>query len=216
MVRRAASISLKLIQAYDRLRLQWLSLRHAGLEIHSSASTNLASARYQLADGARLRIGAGVVTERLPGALHFSLDRNAEVVIGEGSWLRTELGSVHIIAFEGARIVLGPEGFLNGCHLSCKRELQIGRRARIGPGSRVFDSDQHDFDVDRSEITESVTIGDCVWVAADVTILRGVTIGEHSVIGTRSVVTHNIPPHTLAVGQPAQPRSPVGDRSETR
>ena len=213
MPRRAASLPLKAIQAYDRLRLQWLAARHAGLEIHPTASTNLASARYQLAEGARLRIGAGVVTERLAGALHFSLERDAEVVIGDGSWLRTELGPVHLIAFEGARMVLGPEAFLNGCHLSCKRELRIGRRVWIGPGSRVLDSDQHAFDADRSEITQPVRIGDCVWVGADVTILRGVTIGEHSVIGTRSLVTRDIPPHTLAFGQPAQPRGPVGDRA---
>jgi maltose O-acetyltransferase len=213
---RAVALQLKAIQAYDRLRLRRLRGRHAGLEIHPSASTNLASARYQLAEGARLRIKAGVVTERLAGALHFSLERDAEVVVGEGSWLRTELGPVHLIAFEGARMVLGPETFLNGCHLSCKRELRAGRRTWIGPGSRVFDSDQHDFDADRSEITQPVTIGDCVWIAADVTVLRGVTIGEHSVIGTRSLVTHDIPPHTLAFGQPAKPRGPVGDRSDTR
>jgi maltose O-acetyltransferase len=213
---RAISFQLKAIQVYDRLRLRRLAAQHSGLEIHPTASSNLASARYQLAEGARLRIGAGVATERLAGALHFYLERDAEVLIGEGSWLRTELGPIYINAFEGARLVLGPHGFLNGCHLSCKKELRIGCRSWIGPGSRVFDSDQHDLDADRSEITQPVTIGDHVWVAADVTILRGVAIGEHSVIGTRSLVTHDIPPHTLAFGQPAEPRGPVGDRSGVR
>ena len=61
-----------------------------------------------------------------------------------------------------------------------------------------------------------MTIGDCVWVASDVTILRGVTIGEHSVIGARSLVTRDIPPHTLAFGQPATPQGVIGDRSTTR
>jgi maltose O-acetyltransferase len=49
-----------------------------------------------------------------------------------------------------------------------------------------------------------------------VTILRGVTIGEHSVIGARSLVTRDIPPHTLAYGQPATPQGAIGDRSSTR
>ena len=62
---RAVVLQLKAIQAYDRLRLKRLTARHPGLEIHPSASSNLAAARYDLADGARLRIGAGVVTERL-------------------------------------------------------------------------------------------------------------------------------------------------------
>jgi acetyltransferase-like isoleucine patch superfamily enzyme len=190
--------------------------RHRGLEIHPAASSNFAAARYDLAEGARLRIGAGVVTERLAGALHFSLGRGAEISVGEGTWLRTELGPVHIVAFDGARITLGPRGFLNGCHLSAKRELRTGHRAWIGAGSRVFDSDQHDLDSEHPEISQAVTIGDCVWVASDVTILRGVTIGEHSVIGACSLVTRDIPPHTLAFGQPATPKGVIGDRSSTR
>lgn len=190
--------------------------RHRGLEIHPTASSNLAAARYDLAEGARLRIGADVVTERLAGALHFSLGPGAEVSIGEGTWLRTDLGPVHIVAFDGARITLGALGFLNGCQLSAKRELRTGRRAWIGPGSRVFDSDQHDLDSEHPEVAQAVTIGDCVWVASDVTILRGVTIGEHSVIGARSLVIQDIPPHTLAFGQPATPRGVIGDRSNTR
>jgi len=216
MPRRVVRLQLKSLQAYDRFRLRRLMARHRGLEIHPTASSNLAAARYDLAEGARLRIGAGVVTERLAGALHFSLGRGAEISIGEGSWLRTEIDPVHIVAFDGARIALGPLGFLNGCHLSAKRELRTGRRAWIGLGSRVFDSDQHDLDSEHPEITQAVTIGDNVWVASDVTILRGVTIGEHSVIGAHSLVTRDIPPHTLAYGQPATPKGGIGDRSNTR
>ena len=216
MPSRAVVLQLKAIQAYDRLRLRRLARRHRGLEIHPAASTNLASARYEVAAGARLRIGAGVVTERLPGALHFSLEPGAEVVVGEGTWLRTDVGPVHIIAFAGARMTLGEGGLFNGCHLSCKQELHIGRRTFVGPGSRIFDADQHDLDAGRSEISQPVRLGDFVWVASDVTILRGVTIGEHSVVGTRSLVTRDIPPHTLAFGQPAQSRGEVGDRSSTR
>jgi acetyltransferase-like isoleucine patch superfamily enzyme len=214
--RRAVRLQLKTLQAYDRFRLRRLMARHCGLEIDPTASSNLAAARYDLAESARLRIGAGVVTERLAGALHFSLGPEAEVSIGEGTWLRTEIGSVHIVAFEGARIELGAQGFLNGCHLSAKSGLRLGRRAWIGVGSRVFDSDQHDLDSEHPEVTQAVTIGDCVWVASDVTILRGVTIGEHSVIGACSLVTRDIPPHTLAFGQPATPQGVIGDRSSTR
>ena len=63
----------------------------------------------------------------------------------------------------------------------------------MGPGSRVFDSDQHDFDAEHPEVAAPVAIGDYVWIASDVTVLRGVTIGEHSVIGARSLVTRDVP-----------------------
>jgi acetyltransferase-like isoleucine patch superfamily enzyme len=207
---------LHLLQALDRLRLRWLLWRHPGLEIASGASTNLAWARYDLAPGAHLVIAPGVVTERTRSALRFTLAAGAHVEVGPDTWLRTELGPVHLVAFEGGRIHLGPECFLNGCHLSAKRELRLGRRAFIGPGSRVFDADQHDLDAERPERIEPVSIGAHVWVASDVTVLRGVTIGDHSVIGARSVVTADVAAHTLACGAPARALGSVGDRSRTR
>lgn len=216
MAGRALALQLRAIRFWDRLRLRWLCSRHPGLEIHPDASTNLASARYSLAPGARLRIGAGVATERLPGALHFDLRARARVEIGERAWLRTDVGAVHVVAFDGARIEIGPDALLNGCHLSAKSRLELGRRVFVGVGSRVFDGDQHDFDADHSEQVEPVRIGDHTWIAADVTVLRGVEIGEHSVVGARSLVTSDIPDHTLAYGIPAKPHGKVGDRSRAR
>jgi acetyltransferase-like isoleucine patch superfamily enzyme len=49
-----------------------------------------------------------------------------------------------------------------------------------------------------------ITLGDHVWLAAHVQVLKGVTIGEHSVIGTHSLVTHDVPPHAVAAGAPAR------------
>lgn len=214
--RRALGVFLRGLRRYDLLRLRLRSALQPGLRIHPGASSNLAAARFQLAPGAVLEIGAGVVCERLPGDLHFSLAAGARVVVGEGSWLRTEVGPIHIVAFEGARIEIGPGSLLNGCTLSAKGALDLGRRVFVGPGSRVYDADQHDLDDTHAERVEPVRIGDCVWIASDVTILRGVEIGEHSVIGARSLVTGDVPAHTVAFGQPARARGPVGDRSRAR
>jgi acetyltransferase-like isoleucine patch superfamily enzyme len=207
---------LRAIQAADRLRLRLAARRHPGLEIHRDASSNLALARFQLAAGACLRIGPGVVTERRREGVRFALEAGARVEVGAGTWLRSDLGPVNVVAFEGARIEIGPDSFLNGCHLSAKRSLVLGRRVFVGPGCRVFDSDQHDLDDARSEKTDPVAIGDFAWIAADTTVLRGVTIGAHSIVGARSLVTDDVPPHTLAFGAPASPRGRVGDRSRAR
>lgn len=207
---------LRAVQAWDRVRLARLCSRHPGLEVHPTASASFATARYVLAPGARLRIAAGAVTERLPGRLQFHLYPGARVEIGEGTWLRTEVGDLHVVAFEGATLRIGPECLVNGAHLSAKSEVWIGRRVRIGVGSRVFDADQHDLDAEHAERVAPVRIGDHAWVASDATVLRGVTVGEHAVVGTRSVVTHDVPPHTLVAGVPAAPLGKVGDRSQTR
>ena len=49
-----------------------------------------------------------------------------------------------------------------------------------------------------------VVIKDHVWIGANVTIMPGVTIGDHSVIGAGAVVTRDIPPFSIAVGSPAK------------
>ncbi len=206
---------LRAVQAIDRWRLGRLQRTHPGVEIDATASTNLAVAHYELGPAARLRIGRGVVTERTPGALRFVIGAGASIEIGEGTWLRTELGPNYLRAFDGARISLGPGSWLNGCHLSAKRAILCGRRAWIGPGARLIDADQHALDSEHPERIAPITLGDHVWITADVTVLRGVSIGDHCVIGARSVVTRDIPPHTMAHGIPARPRGKVGDRSET-
>lgn len=60
------------------------------------------------------------------------------------------------------------------------------------PGARIVTADK------------SVIIEDNVWIGEFVSILPGVTIGRGSVVGANSVVTQDIPPHSIAVGTPAR------------
>jgi acetyltransferase-like isoleucine patch superfamily enzyme len=203
---------LAVVQAGDRLRLRRLHRRHPGLRIDASASTNLAVARFELAAGAELHVGPGVVTERRPGELCFHVDAGARVAVGEGTWLRTEVQGIRLVAYSGAELRVGRECFLNGCQLSAKCSVEVGEGAMIGPGTRVYDSDQHPLDEATPEKSAPVRIGEFSWIASDVTVLRGSDVGAHSVVGTRSLVSGRIEPHTLAYGVPAKPHGAVGKR----
>ena len=207
---------LRAIQAADRRRLRALQRRHPGLSIHPGASTNLAVARFELAPGADLRIGAGVVTERFPGALVFHVERGGRIEIGENVWLRTEFAPMYLASFEGARLTIGNGCWLSACHLSAKQSLTLGTGDWVGPGCRVLDADQHSLDAEHPERRAPVMLGDHVWLTTDVTVLRGVHIGSHSVVGARSLVVHDLPEHSLAYGIPAQVHGRVGDRSTVR
>ena len=67
----------------------------------------------------------------------------------------------------------------------------------------------HDFDVwSMPLVTKPIIIGRNVWVAADVFIGPGVTIGELSVIGARSVVIKDMPPRMICAGHPCRPIKP--------
>ena len=54
-----------------------------------------------------------------------------------------------------------------------------------------------------SGFDEPLTIGNDVWIAANVCVLRGLTVGDGAVIGAGSVVTKDIPPYAIVVGNPA-------------
>jgi acetyltransferase-like isoleucine patch superfamily enzyme len=56
----------------------------------------------------------------------------------------------------------------------------------------------------RINYARDINIGKHVWIGAYVNILKGVTIGDNSIIGIRSIVTKNIPQNCIALGVPAK------------
>jgi len=206
-------VALKAYQAWDRYRLRRLQRQHPGVEIHPGASTNLAAARWELEPGARVVIDDGLVTERSPGALRIHVEEGGELHIGPGAWLRTEVGPIQLVVHKGARIAFGSGAWLNGCSLSSKVAIDCGERVWIGPGARVYDSDQHTLDAERTEQKAAIKMGSFIWVAAGVTLLKGAHLGSHVVVGADSLVTNPVPDHSLAFGVPARVRGEIGDRS---
>jgi len=205
------TVYLRALQAWDRLRLWWLMRTHPGLSIHPTATTNLAAASIWLAPGATLRIGPHVETDRLPGRLVLRVEADAEMEIGAGSWLRTDVEQIRLVAFSGGRLSLGRDTWLNGCQLHAKQSIEVEEGAMIGPGTRIYDAN-HGIDDEHPEQSLPVRIGEFTWIASDVTVLAGIEIGGHCVVGSRAVVNRSIPPHTLAVGAPAKPAGTVGKR----
>ncbi len=86
--------------------------------------------------------------------------------------------------------------------------VKIGNFVRIASGVRIFAS-QHVFSSKgipiylQGIISKGIIIEDDVWIGTNVIILDGVTIGKGSVIGAGAVVTKDIPPFSIAVGNPA-------------
>lgn len=66
------------------------------------------------------------------------------------------------------------------------------------------------------EYARPITIGDNVWLAANVTICGGVTIGDNSVIGAGSVVTRDIPANVFAAGNPCRVIRPVTEKDKMK
>ncbi len=92
--------------------------------------------------------------------------------------------------------------------------LYLGKRVSIGPGCVLVLAAHANNSKIKQQISEKerwIVIGDDVWLGAGVIVLPQITIGEGSIIGAGAVVTKDIPPHCVAVGNPAKIIKKVGD-----
>ena len=108
----------------------------------------------------------------------------------------------------GYNTTVGDNFFMNvNGKLMDSGKITIGNNVFIAPNASII-TEEHAMDVENRiaglEYTHPVTIGDNVWICTGAIILPGVTIGNDSVIGAGSVVTKDIPPKSLAVGNPCK------------
>lgn len=108
----------------------------------------------------------------------------------------------------GYNTTVGDNFFMNvNGKLMDSGKITIGNNVFIAPNVSII-TEEHAMDVENRiaglEYTHPVTIGDNVWICTGAIILPGVTIGNDSVIGAGSVVTKDIPPKSLAVGNPCK------------
>ncbi|GAB6095181.1 DapH/DapD/GlmU-related protein [Desulfatiferula olefinivorans] len=109
---------------------------------------------------------------------------------------------------EGAHLVIGPRCGLSGTAIGCARSVILDEGVRCGANTLITDSDWHGDD-GRSGPDAPVHIKKNVWLGAGVTVLKGVTIGENTVVGSGSVVTRSLPSDVLAAGSPARVIRPL-------
>lgn len=103
---------------------------------------------------------------------------------------------------------IGEGTFMNyGCVLLDVADITIGAHCQFAPGVKLLTA-WHPLEArPRSEGLEAaspITIGDNVWLGADVLVLPGIEIGDNTVVGAGSVVTKNLPPNVVAFGNPAK------------
>lgn len=112
-----------------------------------------------------------------------------------------------------ANIIVGDRVGISGGTICARQLITIGNDTLIGANCYIFDNDFHSIDsVERvndeyaSVSSAPVFIGSRVFVGARSIILKGVTIGDNSIIGAGSVVTKNVPPNVIAAGNPCKVR----------
>ncbi len=157
----------------------------------------------------KLRFGRRLQTEGLcfvcPG-VKLEIGRGATLRVGRWAWIghgckiRVHEGEVSI----GAKTVIGQE-----CTISAFQRVSIGRECIIADRVMLIDFDHGVTEVERpirlqGIYKRDVEVGHNVWIGYGACILRGVSIGENSVIGTSAVVTASFPADAVLAGVPAR------------
>lgn len=143
----------------------------------------------------------------------------AGVSYGRGA--STYLGTMFDVGPLG-RVTLGDYALVHGARIICDAEVSIGNHALISWNVVLMDTYRVPLDARarRQELelvparqqrlasadvpARPIRIGNNVWIGFDACVLPGVTIGEGSVVGAKSVVTECVPPFTVVAGNPAR------------
>lgn len=145
---------------------------------------------------------------------NFYIHNRGKIIVGRqvslnsfpnGSVYRTALSTY----YKDAIITIGENCKLNGVVIHCNRSVTIAKNCMFGPGTIICDNDSHRVVIDHNErnceaVSASINIMENVWVGMNCIILKGVCIGENSIIAAGSLVVKDVQANCLYGGNPAK------------
>ena len=107
-----------------------------------------------------------------------------------------------------ARVVIGPHSFFNGAHVTAWTTIEFGPRCIVSD-ALIEDDDYHSIDINRWDPAAKVksfpiSVGENVWIGSRAAVLKGVTIGNNSVVGLGTIVRKSVPENCVVIGNPQQ------------
>jgi acetyltransferase-like isoleucine patch superfamily enzyme len=159
--------------------------------------------RFFTAAGRRWRTNGLVFFGRgleLEIAVNGRVDFGRFVWIGDKTKIRCHEGRVEI----GDKTVMGQE-----CTISAYQHVRIGKQCVIADRAMFIDFDHGVVEVERpirlqGIYKRDVVVGSNVWIGYGACVLRGVSVGDNSIVGTNSVVTKDVPANAVVAGIPAR------------
>lgn len=143
--------------------------------------------------------------------------RGAEIVLGDHVTVHSKKKYNALITHRatlsaeapGAKIELHDYSGVSGCTLICTKRISIGKYTIIGAGTVIHDCKAHEYSPESGwsgcgeRKGKDVVIGSRCYIGMNCIILKGVTIGDNSVVSAGSVIRNDVPPGHLAQGNPA-------------
>ncbi len=148
----------------------------------------------------RLNVGRGFSVN---GPMHIQVE--GTICAGEKLFIETRPSlKVRLTVGKNASLKFGNFVYVNiGVAIVATSKVEIGDHALIAPETLIMDSDFHGLDGAPTK-TRPVKVGNFVWIGERAIILKGVTIGDNSIVAAGSVVTKDVAPNTIVAGNPAR------------
>ena len=160
-----------------------------------------------------LKIHRVVYGKRVRGG-RIIIKNKGKIIIGNGvSMFSFSEGDPYRTSLQAhckdAIISIGDNCKLSGTTIHCRTSVKIGNDCRFGPGSLLVDNDSHRVSMYVSERakpprSKAIIINNNVWIGMRSLILKGVEIGDNSIVAAHSVVTKNVPANSIVAGNPAK------------
>ena len=127
----------------------------------------------------------------------FQIDSKASLIVGSDVICRN-FENFHV---SSGKLILHDGVFINNsCSFNCMERIEIGSGTMMGEGVRFYDHD-HIYTAEKIEkwqwTTAPVRVGRDCWIGSNVTILKGVTIGDNTIIGAGCLVRKDIPANSV-------------------
>lgn len=127
----------------------------------------------------------------------FQIDSKASLIVGSNVICRN-FENFHV---SSGKLILHDGVFINNsCSFNCMERIEIGSGTMMGEGVRFYDHD-HIYTAEKIEkwqwTTAPVRVGRDCWIGSNVTILKGVTIGDNTIIGAGCLVSKDIPANSV-------------------
>ena len=159
---------------------------------------------YKYIRGFNLKIGNNVVCNH-----KLVIKGPGQVIIRDNVnlWAHSEKTRLETYS-KKALIKIGSNSRINGAVIQARKKVIIKKDCIIG-SANIMDNDFHHLDPKKRKQTNNiptkpVIIEKNVWIAGQAAVLKGVTIGENSVIGFRAVVTKDVSENVVVAGNPVK------------
>ena len=164
-----------------------------------------------------INIGSSVDFRGFP---HIFSRTSGKIVIGNDCKIYSSTVSNHVglnhkviirTQLPEAEIIIGNNVGISGSTILSRVKITIGDNTNIGANCFITDTDHHPLDPierlsnsSKNIVNKPVSLGKNVWLAEGVKVLKGVSIGDNSIVGTGSIVINSVPANVIVAGNPAK------------